>query len=860
MKTNITGVSSFVATLLDLYRKYPTIKNVADRLKYERTQSKHFPFILLIFATGLMTMQIVGVIAITVEKAALPGLSAILMQIVVIDLLMLILGLYIYRLQGELRSKPSPAVRSQIYRKFTICGFFPTMLFILSPLSIPKTHAFAEVSDINRLFFTVAQLHFSTWACGSMACKFSFMTLFNLGYNVLAVLTGGSTILIGLRIAVPIGVCGAFILAMDAYMKQNFLLKLAMRRQKDMYQNFLEETQDPVVILNRSRLLLLNKAAADSVLKITRENYAEKFTSLRLDSIWTLQDVVRESLSNSSSRDGNKIRQDQYYMESESKKKTVLKVSVLESADPMSPGERTVSVMLHDITQELKRQEKKDQEKYKKMILFSLSHELRTPLNIFQGFLVESKKFIHTEDMNMIRREAKGAWRYLRNKISDILDYAQIISGEFSLHMGNFSLKRFMNYLMKTTSFQLGSKRKTVSLDFRVEPNVPDLYSGDRDRLEQVLFNFLSNAVKFTEKGKISLLISAAVDEGPVQRKHLYPQAIASGLTFAVSDTGCGMGEDTVTSLFEARKDERKGSSESLAAGSPRIQARNATKLSGLGLTVSKMVCAEMGANIVVWSEMGKGSRFAFTVPGWCHYTRRRVRQRRDEEAIPDEIDSVVGKNALRDSTMETASGLSSGSRSKILRKHTNSIAIEGQAKATATAKPDATTPPAKPTTARIALVVDDNGFNRYVAEQMLKKCGFDTVAAENGKEAIEKLGAIQHEHPCLVPLVFMDVDMPVMDGIQATLRIRQTNARPRPKIIALTAFSAETERRKCFDAGMDHFIDKPLTKDRLCEFLQNYAAETVEPGAAAAAAAGRRISRVSRIGTGTNTTGGADS
>ncbi len=505
---------------------------------------------------------------------------------------------------------------------------------------------------------------------------------------------------------------------------------------------------------------------------------------------------------------------------------------------------KTVSLVLHDITEELEREGKKAESKYKNMLLFSLSHELKTPLNIFQGFLAESKRFSQSgEHLKALFLEAKGAWRYLRNKINDILDYAQILSDEFALHYTIFSTKRFVRYLRKTTSFLLtGAKSKTVSLDFSAESTVPDPCYADRDRIEQVLFNFLSNAAKFTDRGCIALHISRS-EEG-IGRNYI---------KFEVKDTGIGMTRETVDGLFTLCRGIGGESSASLGQfnaggngnGSARSTGRKATRLSGLGLTVSKMVCERMGTDICVISELGKGSAFSFQIPVLDppeHSCASGLQYKHHNTGETKVADTKTHHENLESEVSVSIPDEDAGVRNDLLlREFVTSVPLT-EVCHTNNNRVMTIALPRPPTTeqrcrGKVALVVDDNDFNRYVAERMLKKFGFKTVPAENGKVAIDTLRKINAEN---IPqtatvagcgatatatagaVVFMDVDMPVMDGIEATIQIRREKMRPRPIIVALTAFSAESERVKCFEAGMDFFLDKPLTKERLCEVLCN--------------------------------------
>ncbi len=813
-----------VAQIRHFYDAYPVINRPRELCAYYKSQNKHFQVIFIMFVVGMLFMHAFADLAMLLDGFDHRQIALALLIQVLVDVPLILVSALIFHI-GKAAStgkKGDIATQEKVRTKFKVCGYIPTCVFILSALGVLGARDKYVESSIVWLLYTGVQILLAVWNIGGVIYRVSTVFVFSVGYCYLSYFMGFFTDYFAERVLVPTILAVVATLTLDRYTKENFLLRHAMRHQRNMYQNFFQQIQDPVMIFSGDALLYQNHAAT-STLGTTHSNYYSKLRGFVSSRGWTLEDYVKAWLDDEVSEFmGTSAQQERYQWNCDGgATKRIVKVTLIESSDMRvssiaSRGEVTgkftkkaISLFMHDITEELHNEGTKEKEKFKNILLFSLSHELKTPLNIFQRFLGESKRLVAGGDESAkdLFLEAKGAWRYLRNKINDILDYAEMLSKEFAMHNSCFSTLRFIGYLRKVTSFLLAGKRKSVKLDFKMGETVPDPMYGDRDRLEQILFNFLSNAAKFTDSGTISLNVTRQ-DERPGE----------SYIGFSVRDTGCGMQKETVERLFTPRRDGPGSPSNISSVLHATKSGRKATRLGGLGLTVSRMICERLGCEIHVTSEPKRGSTFSFRIPlrslspqDTSLMLRRMSKSivsaagRLSEDSVPDE--DVASRCRIPQPESLDSFPL-----------HPQLIPLCDY-----DSKIIKTQPLASNLIQKLALVVDDNEFNRDVAERMIRKFGFRAVPAENGSVAIEALRGLQEKaEPATKLVVFMDVDMPVMDGIEATMRIRNEDKQPRPIIVALTAFCAETERRKCFDAGMDYFIGKPLTRERLREVLCN--------------------------------------
>jgi PAS domain S-box-containing protein len=362
----------------------------------------------------------------------------------------------------------------------------------------------------------------------------------------------------------------------------------------------------------------------------------------------------------------------------------------------------------------------------KSMFLATMSHEIRTPLNGIIGYsdlLTRANLAPHLHDYAEVVR---SSGRTLLRIINDILDYSKIEAGLLEINPIGFDLGKTLRAAMAV--FEAPAREKGLAISLDVAAGLPPALIGDPDRLRQILLNLLGNAVKFTERGSVTLTVSLA-DETPD----------VVTLRFAVTDTGIGIPPEAVSRLFQrfAQVDSTVG------------RRFGGT---GLGLAISKELATRMGGDIGVQSTLGQGSTFWAT--------------------------AAFGRTEL--------SAL------------------------TAPAETAAAVRPMKPTR---LLVVDDNPVNRNLAELILAPAGYTVDTAVGGQGAIEALAARDYD------LILMDINMPGMDGLEATGRIQGLpGLKGRTPIAALTASADVSEVEQYIAAGMIGHIAKPFDADLLLE------------------------------------------
>jgi PAS domain S-box-containing protein len=371
-------------------------------------------------------------------------------------------------------------------------------------------------------------------------------------------------------------------------------------------------------------------------------------------------------------------------------------------------------------------------QKAKELFLANISHEIRTPINGIAGMADLLSQNPSEEDQILYLKAIKTASENLKVIINDILDLASIESGKLKFEKINFNLDKTIRSLVDT--FRLQTQEKGIRLDYKKDPLIPNIFIGDPVRLNQILINLISNALKFTHEGSIN--VSVTLEH--IREKDHY-------LKFEIRDTGIGIPKSKLKTIFE-----------SFSQADASVTRKYGG--TGLGLTIVRQLVRMQHGSINVSSEENKGSVFTVVIPY--------------KEGISDQQTSG-GKIGL----------------SKSLHLQNASI-----------------------------LLVEDNDINRLYAGSILKMwgCPFDT--AENGAIAIEKF---KNSH---FDLILMDIQMPVMDGFQATKAIREW---PGPKgkipIVALTANATQRDIDKCISLGMNDCLTKPFTQEDLLKVLDKY-------------------------------------
>jgi hypothetical protein len=362
----------------------------------------------------------------------------------------------------------------------------------------------------------------------------------------------------------------------------------------------------------------------------------------------------------------------------------------------------------------------------KSAFLATMSHEIRTPLNGLIGSVdllrdtgLSGEQLRHVQ----VIRECGDA---LLSLIDDLLDISKLESGTIQLEARPFDVTTLVRGVFDVIAARAGAKGIALMVD------CPDIgMTSDPTRIRQVLLNLVGNAVKFTERGSVSV------------RARMLPGSGAGGSTmirFEVSDTGIGIAEDAQARLF--RDFQQVDASITRRYGG-----------TGLGLAISRRLVEAMGGSIGLTSQVGKGTTFWFQLPT--------LRAGANRPADPE-------------LALETRRAIRPG-------------------------------PP------RI-LVVEDNPVNQRVAAGLLARLGITAEIAADGQEAVDRITAQPFD------LVLMDVQMPRLDGLEATRILRQRGAGV--TIVGLSANAFETDRQAGLDAGMDDFVTKPVTRRKIEDIL----------------------------------------
>lgn len=663
-----------------------------------------------------------------------------------------------------------------------------------------------------------------------------------------------------------------------------------IQRQKRYYEALVEVSPVAIALLSRDATVTSWNPAAERLFGHT----ADEAVGRNIDDLVSASDEIR---AESEAYTAQGIRGDLVHAITRRSHKDGTLVDVEMSAAPVIVSGEVVGfyALYHDIRElQQARLDAEAATEAKSAFLATMSHEIRTPLNAvlgMTGLLLDTDLSAEQRNYAEVTRSSGDA---LLGVINDILDFSKIEAGRLDLDNAPFDLRECVESALELVA--AGALKKGLDIAYDLDPDVPGALIGDVTRLRQVLINLLNNAVKFTDHGEVVVTVTA--ERLDPEHRHRFH--------FAIRDTGIGIPEDRIDRLFESFSQldpsttRRYGGTglglaisrrlADLMGGTMWVESR-----AGSGSTFHFTVDAEAAPATPRAFERGKPSRFSgrrvLIVDD--NATNRHILVRQTEAwgmlavetEYPAEALEWVRRGdpfdvAILDMQMPEMDGLTLSAE---IRRHRDAQALPlvmltslGRSETTPTEFAAYLTKPIKPSQLHDALmvvfggaiepdepgagapdrlaerlplrilVVEDNAVNQQLVLLMLRKVGYRADVAANGVEALEAVERQPYD------AVLMDVEMPEMDGLEATRRIHRLLPRERrPHIIAVTANAMQGERELCIQAGMDDYIAKPIHIDELAAALSRAPQRSVSrpPSAVDEAVIGRLASSLGEEG-----------
>lgn len=531
-----------------------------------------------------------------------------------------------------------------------------------------------------------------------------------------------------------------------------------------------------------------------------------------------------------------------------------LLILVLEALLIFRPMEKRITANIKHLDKAIIKAQKAEQRaleasKAKSEFLASMSHELRTPMNGLFGMI--ELAIDNPSKSNNYLKKAKNAGKQLLMLINDVLDLSKIEAGKLRIENISFDLYQIIDDVVSLQAIYC--RKKGLVFSYHRETDLPDTIIGDPSRISQVLHNLLGNAIKFTETGQVSLHVSVNIKN----KKHY--------LTYVVKDTGAGISNENQASIFN-KFEQADQTTTRLYGGT------------GLGLSISAKLTELMEGTLSVESTLGEGSAFTFSIPIRIDKRAQPVQSNvmlncaivDDLQTSREYFEHLIKLQGLKASTFQSASDFlkDKPDRFDLVILDLSMPNIDGVAAIEAMLSANLERMPyimlasavlehlecsdevrgaiwrthAKPVDRRAIerdlvelqnlvqkksleydkkqnlgkhiLVVEDNEINAEVVKSMLETEQYEVSVAFDGQKAIDA---------CLIQdfdLILMDLQMPVLDGLAATQKLRNEFKLKVP-IVALTANAFAEDRAECLEAGMNDFIAKPIDKIKLLSTVE---------------------------------------
>ncbi|GAA3923766.1 PAS domain S-box protein [Hymenobacter algoricola] len=515
----------------------------------------------------------------------------------------------------------------------------------------------------------------------------------------------------------------------------------ALRRREEKYRGIIENMNLGLVEMNLDRWVTFTNQAFCDITGYARE----EFTGQHIMSVL----LSPEDMARTQERDQRRQRGESETYELAITAKNGQPKWLLISAAPLYDDHRqvygSIGIAL-DITHQKRlehhlraaKEQAEESARAKELFLANMSHEIRTPMNAILGMgQLLAKTPLDAGQQTYLRAIATSGENLLVI-LNDILDLSKIGASQLQIESIGFSVPGLLRQIEKSLHFK--AEEKGLCFRIEVDEELPTVLLGDPYRITQVLLNLAGNALKFTEKGSVTVACEL-----------VRANATAVEMRFRVTDTGIGIDADYLVDIFKEFSQEDSSVTRKFGG-------------TGLGLSISRQLVNLMGGEITIESQKHRGtcSHFTLTLP--------------------------VGTPA----DLPQKTFITDGARARLLGRH--------------------------------ILLVEDNYFNRQIAKGFLHNAGLLVQEAENGAAAVEL--ARQHRFDA----VLMDVQMPLMNGLEATAYLRQQLGLTTP-VIALTANAIKGERERCLQAGMNDYLAKPFQEEDLLKILCRWILDPSLPG-----------------------------